>query len=100
MSDSTYTFETFEKELHDCLLHLYDYAYLQNHSLLACLAPHSSGVDRVQAFRQRISTAIEQLRPDSGVSPLSRAGRAYHILTLRYREQQPPLAVTHNHSVA
>src|SRR5262245_12441998 len=93
MSESTYTLEAFEKELHDCLLHLYDYGYLQNHSLLGYLAPHNSGVDRVQIFRQRITAAIEQLRPDTGVLPQSRAGRAYHILTLRYREQQPPLAV-------
>ncbi len=80
--------EEFEQQVRDCLLHFYDYVYLQGHPLLDWIVPGVSGANRVQKFRQVITEIIESMRPASDVSFHSRDARPYNILTLRYLERQ------------
>ena len=76
--------ESFEQQLQACLTHLYDYAFLFNHPLVVWFAPYENSVKRVQQFRSRITTAIEQMRPGEHVSYYAREARPYNVLTLRY----------------
>ncbi len=56
--------DQFEQYLRDCLLHLYDYAFLQDNPLVYCLVPDTTGASRVRTFSQRIKDCIENLRPE------------------------------------
>jgi CheY-like chemotaxis protein len=81
--------ETFEDQLRDCLTHLYDYAFLQNHPLLRQLIPASTGdARRVQAFRNLVTDGIEDLKPEPETDSFSKQTRFYSILVLRYLKQQ------------
>ncbi len=87
MSDPA--FESFEQSVRDCLTHLYDYAFLQEHPLLRLLIPDAKGdASRIQAFRQLISDAIDTLKAEPD-NPQSKQSRTYSILSLRYLHQQP-----------
>ncbi len=82
-----------EVQFQACLTHLYDYAFLFNHPLLAQLIPHESGAERVPLFRERVIQTIEQMRPASNLPFHSKAARAYNVLTLRYIDQQETEAI-------
>jgi CheY-like chemotaxis protein len=89
-SPVTVTAEEFEQHVRDCLAHLYDYSYLREHPLVQLLVPDQSGAAQVQSFRQVITEAIENLRPDMGATFHSKQARIYNILMLRYIDQQLP----------
>ncbi|MBK8030061.1 MAG: hypothetical protein IPK17_11245 [Chloroflexi bacterium] len=60
---SSLTEDGFTDALHECLQHLYDFAFLQQQALVDDLVRDAQGPMRVQAFRSLIIDAIEQLRP-------------------------------------
>lgn len=78
--------DTFERELHYALQHLYDPKELRKSSLLALLnvqAQHSP----LTALRRMLSDAIESLKPARNVPLDAYAWRIYNILTYRYVER-------------
>lgn len=80
--------QEFEQELQNCLLHFYDYAYLQESALVEYLIPEETTAKRIQNFREHIETAIERMRPPDNVMPThSKSSRLYNVLNLRYIEQ-------------
>src|SRR5258708_23824478 len=79
--------DEFGQQVHDCLSHLYDYAYLQDHPLVQRCAPDTAGANRVRVFREIIGEAIERFRPSEEVSFHSRQARAYNLPRLRYLAQ-------------
>lgn len=81
--------EAFEQQLRDCLSHYYDYAFLQDHSLVRLLIPNvRSDVRRVQNFRELVEQAIDSLKPGLGGDAFSRQARFHNILLFRYINQQ------------
>jgi CheY-like chemotaxis protein len=93
---SNLEFDTFEQYVRDCLSHLYDFEFLQDHPLLTLLVPDATGkASRVQVFRQHIGEVIEQLKLPAGSEFQSRNARLYNILSLRYLRQQPILYILH-----
>src|SRR5689334_6878445 len=81
--------EILEESVRDCLAHLYDYTFLQDHPLVRLLVPHVQGnASRVQIFQQLVLSAIEQLKPGDSGNPQSKNSRLYSILSLRYQQQQ------------
>ena len=70
-------------EVRSALVHLYDFAYLQNHALAIRLArdPRNDNVTRAQQLRRLLLDAIESLRPQT--QPNSDSARAYAVLTYR-----------------
>lgn len=81
------TTEEFEQELQNCLLHFYDFAYLQDNPVVKSLVPDVTTANRIQQFRERITDAVEHLRPPEHVPALAKGARAYNVLTMRYIEQ-------------
>lgn len=79
--------QEFEQLLQNCLLHFYDYAYLQEDTLVAYLVPEETTAKRVQSFRKHIENAIEKMRPPDNMPPQAKNSRLYNVLTLRYIEQ-------------
>jgi CheY-like chemotaxis protein len=79
--------QEFEQQLQNCLLHFYDYAYLQESTLVDYLIPEETTAKRIQTFRDRIETAIEKMRPPDTMPSQSKSSRLYNVLTLRYIEQ-------------
>jgi CheY-like chemotaxis protein len=78
-----------EESVRDCLAHLYDYTFLQDHPLVHMLVPDvQSSVSRVQAFQELILSAIDRLKPPDQSSPHTKDSRLYSILNLRYQQQQ------------
>lgn len=78
----------FEYYVRDCLAHLYDYNFLQEHPLLRMLVPHvPSNMSRVQAFQQLIFSAIERVKPFDQNDTESKNSRLYTILSLRYQHK-------------
>ena len=80
--------KAFEEQLKDCLSHLYDTAWLQNHELVAQIVPNATGMARVQAFRRLIIETVAALQPELTATQ-SREGRIYSILQYHYIEDQP-----------
>ena len=78
----------FEEHIRDLLSNLYDYLKLINNPVAQQLVPALSGNERMHAIRQIVLAAIEQLRSENVSSPTSRQNRLYHILLLRYVEEQ------------
>ena len=78
----------FLREVRDALSHLYDYPYLQAHSLAAHLLPSSGLVPRERArqLRTLLVGAIDELNPGPDVPFRSVRARAYCALNLRYVE--------------
>ena len=99
MSDSLST-EEFEQELQNCLLHFYDYAYLQDNPVVKSLFPDVTTADRIQKFRDRITNAIEHLRPPDSTPTLAKGARPYHVLTMRYIEQASIDEITEQMSIS
>jgi CheY-like chemotaxis protein len=80
--------QEFEQLLQNCLLHFYDYAYLQENTLVAYLVPEETTAKRVQLFREHIENSIEKMSPPDNVLPQAKNSRLYNVLTLRYLEQE------------
>ncbi len=80
--------DQFEQAVQICLTHLYDYAFLQEHPLVQWLVPQESGARQVHKFREVMIQTIEQMRLGEDSAPGARASRTYHLLALRYVEQQ------------
>src|SRR5689334_14866313 len=80
----------FVEHVQDCLSRLYDYAFLQDHPIVALLTPGSSAAQRVQVFRQTVIDAIEHFSPGSKINFHSRQARTYNVLVLRYIEGHDP----------
>jgi CheY-like chemotaxis protein len=80
----------FVEQVQDCLSHLYDYAFLQDHPVVALLTPDSAASQRVQVFRQTVIDAIEHFSPGSKIDFHSRQARTYNVLVLRYIEGHDP----------
>jgi len=95
MSEIDTTFDIpqhFKDQIRECLSHLYDYAFLQDHPIVHSLTPSVPAAQRVQAFRQIIIDTIEHFSPGIKVDFHSRQARTYNILLLRYIEgHEPPL---------
>src|SRR5579862_8726424 len=86
---SNLVLETFEEQLRDCLTHLYDYTFLQNHPLLRQLIPAATGdAHRVQAFRTLVTDTIESLKPEPETDDFSKQARFYTILVRRHMKQK------------
>jgi hypothetical protein len=88
--------DTLEQYVRDCLLHLYDYVFLQEHPLVLACVPNAKGeASRVQLFRQVITTAIESLNSGPELDTNSRDARIYHILHMRYISQKQIQYILH-----
>lgn len=78
-----------EDSVRDCLAHLYDYNFLQEHHFVWLLVPHIPGnASRVQVFQQVVLDAIERLKPHNPANPYAKDSRLYNILHMRYHQQQ------------
>src|SRR5689334_3752408 len=86
--------ENLEQQVQACLLHLYDYSFLEAHPLPKLLITNTTAGDRVEQFRDLVTDAVERLRPGAGVAFLAKAARSYNILRLRYIDQQDVPDVT------
>jgi CheY-like chemotaxis protein len=86
--------ENLEQQVQTCLLHLYDYSFLESHPLPRLLITNMMAGDRIEQFRDLVTDAVERLRPGAGVAFLARAARSYNILRLRYIDQQDVPDVT------
>src|SRR5438045_310587 len=82
--------QSFKDQIQDCLSHLYDYAFLQDHEFVRLLIPNVAPSQRVQVFRQRIIDTIENFSPGNKVDFHSRQARTYNVLSLRYVEGHDP----------
>ena len=82
---------TFVDQVKDALDHLYDLSCLIEHPLATELLPVrlSVGFSRAHALRQTILDAIDELHRDLPNRAVSRPGRVYQILELRYVESLP-----------
>ncbi len=85
----------FEEQIRDLLSNLYDYLKLADNPALRSLAPELSGNERLSAIRRLVLRAIDELQTEPEGGPGSRQNRLYHILQLRYVEQQSTVDVLH-----
>ncbi len=88
MALTTYP-EDFEDNIRDLLVNLYDYLKLIDNPVARHMAAGSPGGDRAQTARQMVLTAIEDMQLETSAQLTSRQNRLYHILLLRYVEEQP-----------
>lgn len=89
MSDQSIPpFSDFEQQVQDCLTHLYDFIFLQDHPLVEALVPEVKGPNRIQVFREIITSSVESLRPVPELETHPKVSRLYNILRLRYIRQQ------------
>ncbi|MBI5928539.1 MAG: response regulator [Chloroflexi bacterium] len=79
--------ESFEQEVRECLAHLYDFTAMQSDPLVHKLAPHLSGLERIQTARKILVETIERLNEAERANLQSRQSRLYNILLLRYIEE-------------
>src|SRR5258708_34160298 len=94
------SFSDFEQQVHDCLTHLYDFMFLQDHPLVGTLVPEINGPNRIQVFRDIINNCIESLRPGPELETQPKVSRLYNILRLRYIRQQTVQQVVLNLSLS
>lgn len=80
--------EDFEQELQNCLLHFYDYGYLQDSSVVKMIIPDVTTAKRIQHFRELVTEAIERMRPPENTPALAKGTRQYNVLSLRFIEQE------------
>lgn len=80
--------ESFAELIRDVLAHLYDYAYLQSHSLFEHFEPQRqlSSQERMRFLRSLVLEAIEEMNPGPEVRFPSCQARAYNVLNLHYVE--------------
>src|SRR5712691_1336636 len=89
MSDQLTTpFSDLEQQVLDCLTHLYDFMFLQDHPLVEALVPEVKGPNRIQEFREIIMCCVESMRPAPDLETQPKVSRLYNILRLRYIRQQ------------
>ena len=62
--------ESLEREVRECLSHMYDFAAMQDDPLVQRLAPHLTGLERIQVVRKLLIDMIEQLN-DFGAAAVS-----------------------------
>jgi len=89
---TTYDAE-FEENIRDLLSNLYDYLKLADNPVADALAPESRGSERPAAIRRLVLGAIDEMQAARNAGPVSRRNRLYHILQLRYVEQQSTIDV-------
>ena len=83
----------FEEHIRDLLSNLYDYLKLVDNPVAQSLAPQVSGSERPGAIRRLVLRAIDELQSAHQGGPGARQNRLYHILQLRYVEQQSTVDV-------
>lgn len=76
------------EQIHDALVHLFDYASLQDHPLAGTLQIAERGWDRGAALHRRLIEAIGQLRPPADTPPHSALWRRHRCAVLRYVEER------------
>src|SRR5215207_2343380 len=81
--------ENFERQVQDCLAHLYDFTELQTNPLAVQIAPDLTGLQRVQTVRRILIETVEQLKARETVGISSRQERVYSVLSMRYVEGLP-----------
>jgi len=81
--------QEFEQIVRDCLAHLYEFTALEHDPLAEQLTPQLDGLERVQVTRQIIVEAIEHLKKHKDSYRVSKQGRIYSILQMRYIEEHP-----------
>jgi CheY-like chemotaxis protein len=89
-----------EQQVLDCLTHLYDFMFLQDHPLVEALVPEVKGPKRIQEFREIIIGCIESMRPTPDLETQPKVSRLYNILRLRYIRQQTVQQVNVNLSLS
>ncbi len=77
----------FETHIRELLSSLYDYLKLAANPIADALAGDAGGDERVQAIRQSLLEAIEDMRRDDQRDPKARGNRLYHILQRRYVDE-------------
>lgn len=87
--------EAFEEHIRDLLSNLFDYLKLADNPVAGSLAPELSGNERLQTIRRLVLNAIDEMQTEHKGGPGSRRNRLYHILQLRYVEQQSTVDVLH-----
>jgi CheY-like chemotaxis protein len=78
--------ESFERQVQDCLAHLYDFTELQTNPLADQIAPDLTGLQRVQTVRRILIETVEQLKARKTAGIPSRQERVYSVLSMRYVE--------------
>jgi CheY-like chemotaxis protein len=81
--------ESFERQVRDCLAHLYDFTVLQSNPLASQIAPDLTGLQRVQTVRRVLIETIGQLKTRETAGIPSRQDRVYSLLLMRYIEELP-----------
>ena len=81
--------DTFENEVRECLTHMYDFAAMQSDPVVQRLAPGLTGLESIQTARKILIDTIEKLNQRDDPRIQSKQARLYHILLLRYVEEQP-----------
>ena len=78
----------FEAHIRDLLSNLYDYLKLAGNPVADALAKDAVGNARVQAIREALLDAIDELRREDQGGSATRGNRLYKILHLRYVDEQ------------
>jgi CheY-like chemotaxis protein len=78
--------ENFERQVRDCLAHLYDFTELQSNPLSGEIAPDLTGLQRVEMVRRVLIETVDQLKARETVGLPSKQDRVYSILLMRYVE--------------
>jgi len=81
--------ESFERQVQDCLVHLYDFTELQTNPLADQIAPDLTGLQRVQTVRRVLIETVEQLKARETAGIPTRQERIYSLLLMRYVEGLP-----------
>jgi CheY-like chemotaxis protein len=81
--------ESFERQVQDCLVHLYDFTELQTNPLAGQLAPDLTGLQRIQMVRRVLIETVEQLKARETAGIPSRQERIYSLLLMRFVEGLP-----------
>src|SRR5260221_1551116 len=89
-----------EQQVLDCLTHLYDFMFLQDHPVVEALVPEVKGPKRIQEFREIIIGCVESMRPGPDLETQPKVSRLYNILRLRYIRQQTVQQVNVNLSLS
>lgn len=75
----------FAKQIRQALDNLFDFAYLQNLTLIRALSGSGQSLDlSVRQLRSELLDAIDQLKPGPDVPPLSKEQRPYALMYGRY----------------
>ncbi|NPV09187.1 MAG: response regulator [Anaerolineae bacterium] len=81
--------EEFVGLVRDALAHLYDYAHLQRHPLVALASTGETTTDSARALRNLLLDTLEQLNPGDSLSRNDKEWRPYGVLVRRYVDGFP-----------